>query len=320
MTAYAISIDDVREASRRLDGAAVRTPLVASALAGPDVALFLKCEQAQRTGAFKLRGAYNAVSRLDAEGRARGVVAYSSGNHGLGVATAGAALGARALVVMPADADPSKIEKIKAEGGEVELFDRTQVDGPALARERAQARGALFLPPADHPDVMAGQGTIALEILEDAPGVEALVLPIGGGGLISGCAIAAKALKPSIRIFGVEPAAAADAQMSFRGKRLIAHVGGFTLADGARAKSVGELNFPPLRDLVEDVVTVDDAALIEAMRALEGEGRMVEPSAALGVAALRSGALRLEGLTAAVVLTGGNVEPARRAAILRGAA
>jgi threonine dehydratase len=228
--------------------------------------------------------------------------------------------GAAVLVVMPADADPSKIAAIKAAGGEVELFDRATQDGPALAKARAQERGALFLPPADHAHVMAGQGTIALEIAQELGRYDALVLPVGGGGLISGCAVAAKALDPAIKIYGVEPEAAADAQMSFRRKELTAHIGGFTLADGARAKSVGVLNFPPLRDLVEDVVTVSDAALVEAMRALEGEGRMVEPSAALGVAALRTGALKLEGLRVAVVLTGGNVEPARRAAILNAAA
>lgn len=316
---YAITLEDVRAAARRLDGVTLRTPLIESALAGRDVALFLKCEQAQRTGAFKLRGAYNAVSRLDAAARARGVVAFSSGNHGLGVATAGAMTGATVLVVMPADADASKIAAIKAEGGQAQLFDRATQDGPTLAKAAAQERGALFLPPADHADVMAGQGTIALEIAEALGRYDALVTPIGGGGLISGCAVAAKALDPSIRIFGVEPEAAADAQMSFRQKRLVAHVGGFTLADGARAKSVGALNFPPLRDLVEDVVTVSDAALVEAMRALEGEGHMVEPSAALGVAALRCGALRLGGLRVAVVLTGGNIEASRRARILGGA-
>jgi threonine dehydratase len=316
---YAITLEDVRAAARRLEGVALRTPLVESALAGGDVALFLKCEQAQRTGAFKLRGAYNAVSRLDAAGRARGVVAFSSGNHGLGVAMAGAMTGVSALVVAPSDADASKIAAIAAQGAQVRLFDRATQDGPALAKAIAQERGALFLPPADHPDVMAGQGTIALELAEALGRYDALVAPIGGGGLISGCAIAAKALDPSIRIYGVEPEAAADAQMSFRQKRLVAHVGGFTLADGARAKSVGALNFPPLRDLVEDVVTVSDAALVEAMRALESEGQMVEPSAALGVAALRCGALRLAGLRVAVVLTGGNIEASRRAQILGGA-
>ena len=309
----AISLDDVRAAARQLRGVATLTPVHTSRtldeLAGRQ--LFLKCESFQRGGAFKFRGAYNAISRLSAEQRARGVVAFSSGNHAQGVALAARLLDVPAIICMPDDAPPVKLAATRGYGAEVRIFERATVDRDTFARAIAEERGMTIIPPYDHPHIIAGQGTAALELLEQVEELDALVMPIGGGGLIGGCAVAARGLRPAIRVFGVEPEGADDVRQSLaRGER-VTIAPPSTIADGIRTTSPGKLTFPIIQRHVEQVLVVSDAAALDALRFLMLRMKLVvEPTGAVPLAAVLAGLLPPECRRVGIILSGGNIDPA----------
>jgi threonine dehydratase len=310
--APALAWADIEAASARLEGVAHRTPVATSsqfdALAGCEA--YFKCENLQRMGAFKFRGAYNALAQLDASGRARGVVAFSSGNHAQAVALAGRLLGVSATIVMPADAPMVKVEATRGYGARVVLYDRSRGEKrEEVAARIAAETGATVIPPFDHPAVIAGQGTAAKELIEDVGPLDDLFVCCGGAGLLSGCAIAAHHLSPGIRVVGVEPAAGDDAARSFRSRQLVAIEVPQTIADGARTQSLGAITFPLVLAHVQDIVTVDDAALVEAMRFLwERMKLVVEPTGALATAAVMQGKLEVRGRRVGIILSGGNVD------------
>jgi threonine dehydratase len=299
-----IALDDVRAAARRLDGVANRTPAVTSRTlderAGGRV--WLKAENLQRGGAFKFRGAWNAVAAMDPPARARGIVAASSGNHAQAVALAAAGHGVPALILMPDDAPASKVEATRGYGAEIASFDRYEVNRDELLEEVAAERGMTPVHPYDDPLVMAGQGTSALELLEQSGGLDVLVAPVGGGGLISGCATAAE----GVRIVGVEPEAGDDVRQSLAAGERVRLGVPRTIADGLQLGCPGELTWEVIRRRVAEVVLVSDAELVEAMRfAFERLKLVLEPSGAAGLAALLTG--RVTGDRIGVILTGGNV-------------
>ena len=309
-----VTLDDIRSAADRLKGVAHRTPVLCSrtldARVGAEV--FLKCENFQRVGAFKFRGAYNAASRLTPEQLARGIAAYSSGNHAQAVALAARELGSTAVIVMPEDAPPSKRAATAGYGAEIVSYDRYTGDRVAIAEALAAERGLALIPPYDHPHVMAGQGTAALELLEETGELDALLVPVGGGGLIAGCATAAKGLHPGVRIVGVEPEAGDDTKRSLEAGRRVAIPVPRTIADGQALHIPGELTFPVNQRLVDGISLVTDDEIRDAMRfAFEHLKIVVEPSGATPLAALLSG--RVEGLPrrVGVIVSGGNVDAAR---------
>jgi threonine dehydratase len=311
----------VLAARERIAGHAHRTPIHRSRAlderAGAEV--LLKCENFQRVGAFKFRGAYNAISKLGPAERAAGIVAFSSGNHAQGVALAARLHGLRATIVMPTTAPAAKRDATAGYGAEIVPYDPRSADREEVARGIARERpGAAVIPPYDHPDVIAGQGTAALELIEESGGLDALLAPCGGGGLLSGSAIATKHLLPRCRVIGVEPELADDATRSFRSKTLQTVHNPPTIADGTRTPSLGKLTFPLVLSLVDDMVTVSEEAIIAAVRFLFERTKMVvEPSGALGVAALLTGAVRPSGRVG-VILSGGNVDGSTFAAIVGG--
>ena len=303
-------------AAARLRGVAHRTPIVTSRTLDARVGarVFLKCENLQRMGAFKFRGAYNRIAQLDAAERARGVVAFSSGNHAQGVALAAQLLGVPATIVMPEDAPASKLAATREYGAEVILYDRNTMNRGAIAERLAAERGAVLVPPYDDTAIVAGQGTVALELLEDVPDLDVLLVCTGGGGLLAGSALAATALRPGIAVFGVEPAAGDDFAQSFaRGERVEIPVPD-TIADGQRTTSPGELTFPIVKRLCAGIVTARDEDLCEAMRfAFERLKLVVEPSGACALAALLAGTVGVAGSRVGVILSGGNVDAERYA-------
>jgi threo-3-hydroxy-L-aspartate ammonia-lyase len=312
------SLDDVRAAAGRLLGVAHRTPVLRSRTLDADVGaqVFLKCESLQRVGAFKFRGAYNAISRLSPQQLAAGVAAFSSGNHAQAVALAARELGSHAVILMPSDAPVSKVQAVRGYGAEVVTYDRYTEDRLALGTALAAERGRTLIPPYDHPDVIAGQGTAALELLEDVPELDVLVVPVGGGGLIAGCAIAAKALRPGIRVIGVEPSAGDDTLRSLRAGRRVTIDVPHTIADGQAVSTPGELTFAINQRLVDDIVTVTDELILDAMRfAFDRLKIVLEPSGATPLAALMSGATTGgtggTGARQGLVLSGGNIDTAR---------
>jgi len=306
----------VLAAAARLRGVAHRTPVVTSRTLDARVGarVFLKCENLQRMGAFKFRGAYNRIAQLDAAERARGVVAFSSGNHAQGVALAAQLLGVPATIVMPEDAPASKLAATREYGAEVILYDRNTMNRGAIAERLAAERGAVLVPPYDDTAIVAGQGTVALELLEDVPDLDVLLVCTGGGGLLAGSALAATALRPGIAVFGVEPAAGDDFAQSFaRGERVEIPVPD-TIADGQRTTSPGELTFPIVKRLCAGIVTARDEDLCEAMRfAFERLKLVVEPSGACALAALLAGTVGVAGSRVGVILSGGNVDAERYA-------
>jgi threo-3-hydroxy-L-aspartate ammonia-lyase len=317
VTDLPIALDDVRAAAARIDGLAHRTPLLRSRTlderAGAPVVL--KAENLQRAGAFKFRGACNAVAAL----RPEHVCSVSSGNHAQALALAATTHGARATILMPADAPASKRAATEGYGAEVIAFDRYADDRDALVRELAAARGLTIVHPYDEPLVMAGAGTVGLELAEDVDDLDAVLVPVGGGGLISGVATAVKALRPSARVIGVEPAAGDDVARSLRaGERVRIEVRP-TIADGQQLPTPGERPWRVIRELVDDVVTVSDAQIVAAMVLLfERLKVVVEPSGATALAALLAGAAAPRAGTVGVVLSGGNVDAARFAALTGG--
>ncbi len=308
-----ISLDDVRAAAERLRGVAHRTPVHTSrtldALAGRE--LFLKCENFQRGGAFKFRGAYNAISRLGADERVAGVVAFSSGNHAQGVALAARILGVPAVICMPDDAPPVKLVATQGYGAEVVIYARASADREAFARTIAVERGMTLIPPYDHPQIMAGQGTAALELLEDVPDLDALLAPVGGGGLIGGCAVAACGLRPQIRVFGVETEGADDTRQSLERGERVSIPPPNTIADGIRTLAPGHLTFPIIQRHVEHVLVVSDDAVLATMRLLLLRLKLVvEPTGAVALAAALGGLLPAECGRVGVIISGGNLDPA----------
>lgn len=307
-----VTYDDVAAAARRLEGHAHRTPVLTSrqvdAQAGASV--FFKCESFQRVGAFKFRGAFNALAQLPAATARRGVVAYSSGNHAQAVAAAGAELGIPAVIVMPADAPSVKVAATRAYGAEVVLYDRNAETREAVAEALAAARGLALIPPFDHPHVVAGQGTAAQELIEEVGPLDHLFVCVGGGGLISGCAIAAKHLSPGCRVIGVEPAGGDDATRSFYSGTLQRCEHPDTIADGARTHSLGAVTFPLVLAHVDDMVTVDDRALLRWMVFLWQRLKVViEPTGALGAAGLLERRVPVSrGARVGVIVSGGNVD------------
>jgi threonine dehydratase len=306
-----VSYDDVARAHERVAPHAHRTPVLTSttfdALVGARV--FFKPENLQRMGAFKFRGGINALSQLSAEERRRGVLAFSSGNHAQAVALAGRMLGVKTTIVMPVDAPPVKLEATRGYGGEVITYDPRAEDRETVARRIAAERGLVVVPPYDHPHVVAGQGTAAKELIEDAGQLDMLLVPCGGGGLLSGCAVAASALSPGCRTIGVEPIAGDDATRSFHSKTLQTVRNPDTIADGVRTPSLGSVTFPLVLRYVSDMVTVDDEALLRAMFFLwERLKTVVEPTGALPACALMERKVEAKGLRVGVLLSGGNVD------------
>jgi threonine dehydratase len=307
----AITLEDVRAAARTLQGVVVRTPLVEvpALTARVGVPVSLKCEQLQPVGAFKIRGAYNAVARAAGQG-ARGVVTQSSGNHGQALAYAARAFGLRAVVVMPGSAPQIKVDGVRRYGGEV-VFAGTvrsleqQQRAEAIEREE----GLVLIPPYDHPDVMAGQGTCGLELVEQCPDVDTVVVPVSGGGLLAGISVAVTGLKPSIRVVAVEPEGAAKLSAALAAGAPLTLERTESIADGLLTRSIGRLTFPIIQRVVREVVRVSETEIAGAVRYLHREaGLRVEPSGAVTTAAILAGRLRLSGPTVAVV-SGGNVDP-----------
>jgi threonine dehydratase len=306
-----VSYPDVVAAAERLAGVAHRTPVLTSrtvdARAGAQV--FFKCENFQRMGAFKFRGAYNALAQLSEEAKRRGVLAYSSGNHAQAIALAGRLLGIRTTIVMPDDAPAVKLAATRGYGGEVITYDKHATTREALGTAIARERGLTVIPPYDHPHVVAGQGTAAMELIEEVGALDWLFVCCGGGGLLSGCAIAAAQLSPGCKVVGVEPEAGDDATRSFRTKTLQTVHNPDTIADGARTPSLGKVTFPLVLAYVHDMMTVSDPELLDAMLYVwERMKIVVEPTGALAAAGLFKGAHDVRGKRVGVVISGGNVD------------
>ncbi|MDB5809741.1 MAG: threo-3-hydroxy-L-aspartate ammonia-lyase [Betaproteobacteria bacterium] len=313
-----VSYDDVVAAARLIKGVAHRTPVLTSrtvdALTGAEV--FFKCENLQRMGAFKFRGAFNALSHLSAVEKRRGVVAYSSGNHAQAVALAGRLLNVPVVIVMPHDAPAVKLEATRGYGAEVIVYSGDKDDREAISNGLAATRGLTMIPPFDHPHVIAGQGTAAKELIDDLGPLDYLLVPCGGGGLISGCAIAANHLSPGIRVTGVEPAAGDDVTRSFQSRILQTVHNPDTIADGARTSSAGKLTFPLILHHVHSMLTVTDTELLRAMYYLwERMKIVVEPTGALAAAALLEGKIDARGKRVGIIISGGNVDVRNLAAL-----
>lgn len=316
-----LSLEQVRAAASRLAGVAHRTPLLTSTTldAQSGATVLLKAEPLQRGGSFKFRGAYNRLSQLNAGQRTKGVVAYSSGNHGAAVALAAKVLGIRAIVVVPETASPAKLAAIEGYGAQIQLYKPGQASREDLAAAIAHEQSMTLIPPFDDYDVMAGQGTLGLEIVEQAGPVELVLVPIGGGGLAAGVSTAVKAVLPAAAVIGVEPARADDTRQSVREGHPVSIGPPNTIADGLRAERPGELTFPINYRLLDDVVTVTDDEIAESMRFCFSRLKLVvEPSGAVPLAALRAEAVQADGKRIAVVLSGGNIDPGRFADCLNG--
>jgi threo-3-hydroxy-L-aspartate ammonia-lyase len=313
--------DDVLAAARRIEGHAHRTPVLRSRLVDEQTGaqVLFKCENLQRMGAFKFRGAYNALAQFSPQQRRAGVVAYSSGNHAQAVALAAGLLDIPATIVMPLDAPAAKVAATKGYGGDVVTYDRYTEDREEIGRALAAERGLTLIPPYDHAHVIAGQGTAAKELFEDEGPLDALFVPLGGGGLLSGTALAAGALAPDCRLFGVEPETGDDGRRSLREGRIVHIDTPRTIADGAQTQHLGELTFAVLRRAQPTVVTATDAELVDAMAVFATYLKLVvEPTGCLGFAAVRRMRDELRGQRVGVIVSGGNVDTARLAALLAG--
>jgi threonine dehydratase len=318
-TQFAISLEDVQAAAVRLRGVANRTPVLTSrtinGLVGGQV--FFKCENLQRGGAFKFRGAYNRLVALTPTERERGIVAFSSGNHAQGVALAARELGIGATVVMPNDAPALKLQATRGYGAEVVIYDRLKDDREAIASQLASERGLTVVPPYDHPLIMAGQGTAALELLQDVPDLDWLLMPVGGGGLLSGCTIAATGLQPRIKMVGVETETSDDWVQSLRAGHPIRIPPPETIADGIRTQQPGAFTFPIVQALAHSVLSVTDDEVKDAMRLMLLRLKvLVEPTGAVPVALLLSNRLNLKDQKVGVILSGGNADPGLVAEVL----
>jgi threonine dehydratase len=315
------TFDDVVAAAARLAGHAHRTPVMTSRTADGLIGaqVFFKCENLQRMGAFKFRGAFNALSRFDARQREAGVVAFSSGNHAQAIALSARLLGMPATIVMPRDAPAAKLAATREYGANVVLYDRYRESREDIGRTLAETHGMTLIPPYDHPDVIAGQGTAARELFEEVGALDALFVCLGGGGLLAGSALATRAMAPGCRLYGVEPEAGNDGQRSFRGGSIVHIDTPRTIADGAQTQHLGDYTFPIIRRAVDDVLTVTDAQLVEAMRFFAERMKLVvEPTGCLGFAAACEMGRELRGKRVGVIVSGGNIDMARYGELLRG--
>ena len=313
------TFQDLLDAAQRLEGIAHRTPVLQSSTLNERVQaqVFVKCENFQRMGAFKFRGGFNALAKLNESQRRAGVVAYSSGNHAQAVALSARILNIPATILMPHDASPAKLAATQGYGATVIGYDRYGEDASAIASQLALEKGFTFIPPFDHADVLAGQGTAALELFEEVGELDALFVCLGGGGLLSGSALATKARSPQCKIYGVEPEAGNDVQQSFRKGERVKIATPVTIADGAQTPMVGAITFEIIKALVDDIHTVTDAQLIEAMRFYAERMKMVvEPTGCLSLAAALQAAPNLKGQRIGVIISGGNVDLARFAKLL----
>ncbi len=307
-----LSVHDVLGAYEQIRMRIHRTPVLTSRTLNDrtQTQTFLKCENFQRGGSFKVRGAMHRLVNLKNEDPPRGVVAFSSGNHAQGVAIAARDLGISATIVMPADAPMSKRQATAGYGAEIVTYDRRTQDREAIARDLAATRGLIFVPPYDHPQIMAGQGTLALELLDEVPDLDLLLVPVGGGGLISGCATLARARRPQIRIYGVEVETGNDTYLSLQAGHRITIPLPDTIADGIRTTCPGALTFEVVRQCVDGILLVSDAEILEAMRFLLLRLKiLVEPTGAVAVAALLTEKINAEGQRVGIVISGGNVDP-----------
>jgi threonine dehydratase len=312
---------DVVAAAQRIDGKANRTPVMRSRTADQETGaeIFFKCENYQRMGAFKFRGAMNALSRFDARQRAAGVVAFSSGNHAQAIALSARLLDIPATIIMPLDAPAAKVAATRGYGGKVVTYDRYTEDREAIGRDLAEKHGMTLIPPYDHPDVIAGQGTAAKELIEEVGPLDALFVCLGGGGLLAGSALAARALAPDCRIYGVEPDAGNDGQQSFRTGAIVHIDTPKTIADGAQTQHLGAYTFAIIQRDVDDILTASDDELVACMRFFAERMKMVvEPTGCLGFAAARAVKAQWRGKRVGVIVSGGNVDMARYGGLLAG--
>ncbi|WP_280151168.1 threo-3-hydroxy-L-aspartate ammonia-lyase [Piscinibacter sp. XHJ-5] len=319
MSPLPISYDDVVAAHERLAPVVHRTPVMRSGTADDmtGAALFFKCENLQRTGAFKIRGACNAIAQFTPAQREAGVITFSSGNHGQAIALAARLLGVKAVVVMPQDAPEIKLAAARGYGADIVRYDRYREDGNELVGRMAVERGMTFIPPFDHPHVMAGQGTLAKELIEEVGELDMLLTPVGGGGLMSGCATAVRALSAGADIVGVEPAAGNDAQQSLARGEIVRIATPTTIADAAQSRSLGRHTFPVLQQLGVRIVTVSDDDLVAAMKFFAARMKLVvEPTGCLAAAAVLSGRVDVRGKRVGIVLSGGNADLARFASLV----
>jgi len=307
--------DDVLAAAARLAGHAHRTPVIRSRAIDRmlDASVVVKCENLQRVGAFKFRGAFNALARLDS----RRVVTFSSGNHAQAIALAAQLLEIEATIVMPRDAPAAKLRATRGYGAEIVLYDRFTEDRAVIAQRVAGERGAPIVPPFDHPDIIAGQGTATLELLDEVGELDYLFVPLGGGGLLAGAALAVRARSPRCKLYGVEPEAGNDGQQSLRAGRIVHIATPATIADGAQTHALGELTFAIIRRDVTDIVTATDAQLVAAMQLFAERMKLVvEPTGCLGLAGARHAGLPIAGARVGVIASGGNVDLARYGELL----
>ena len=308
-------------AAGRLKGHAHRTPVMTSRTIDEEFGaqVFFKCENLQRIGAFKFRGAFNALSKFDERQRRSGAVAFSSGNHAQAIALSARLLGMPATIIMPNDAPAAKIAATRGYGGKVVLYDRYVDDREQIGRDLAQEHGMTLIPPYDHADVIAGQGTAAMELFEEVGPLDALFVCLGGGGLLAGSALSTRALSPDCKLYGVEPEAGNDGQQSFRTGAIVHIDVPRTIADGAQTQHLGQLTFPIIRRDVDDVLTVTDAQLVDGMRFFASRMKMVvEPTGCLGFAAARAMKVQLKGQRVGVLVSGGNVDVTRFCELLAG--
>ena len=315
------TFDDVRAAADRIYGVAHRTPVLTSTyvdeLLGSKV--YFKAENFQRMGAFKFRGAYNALSRFSEEQRRKGVLTFSSGNHAQAIALAASELGIPATIIMPADAPVAKMAATKGYGGNVVTYDRYSEDREAIGRELALKHGFTIIPPFDHPDVIAGQGTAAQELIDEVGPLEAVLVPLGGGGLLSGTALAVRAMSPDAKLYGVEPEAGNDGQQSFQSGSIVRIDVPRTIADGAQTQALGEITFAIIQRDVDDILTASDDELRDAQRLFAERMKIVvEPTGALAFAAARAKSSELGGKRIGIIISGGNVDTAQYGATLAG--
>jgi len=315
--------EDVVAAAARLAGHAHRTPVLTSSTIDAELgaSVYFKCENFQRMGAFKFRGAFNALSCFDAGQRRAGVVAFSSGNHAQAIALSARLLGMPATIVMPKDAPAAKVAATRGYGGEVVLYDRYSEDREAIGRRLAEERGMTLIPPYDHPHVIAGQGTAAKELFDEVGPLDALFVCLGGGGLLAGSALAARALSPQAKVYGVEPEAGNDGQQSLRSGAIVHIETPQTIADGAQTQHLGKLTFEIIKRDVDDILTASDAELVEAMRFFATRMKtVVEPTGCLGFAAARRQGRTLAGRRVGVIVSGGNVDLERFCSLTSGMA
>jgi len=313
------TFDDVSAAAERIKAHAHKTPVMTSRTVDEELGaqVFFKCENLQRMGAFKFRGAFNALSKFSPAQRKAGVVAFSSGNHAQAIALSAKLLDIPATIVMPHDAPAAKVAATKGYGGNVVIYDRYKEDREQIGRDLAEKHGLTLIPPYDHPDVLIGQGTAAKELFEEVGHLDAFFVPLGGGGLLSGCALATRALAPDCKLYGVEPEAGNDGQRSFRTGNIVHIDTPKTIADGAQTQHLGDVTFPIILRDVNDILTASDAELVDCMAFMATRMKLVvEPTGCLGFAAARQMKAELRGKRIGVLISGGNVDMARFASLL----